>query len=192
MGPRCPSMNPARRILITDDDAALRQSLAKQLQLHEEFDIGEAASGGGLTPVITFTSLTCDSSLADFQPARAISYGEVRASTARDRAPSPPSHNRRANLDDWRRNGVPDSPRGLTIRRRRPVKQTPMCHEAKRRATYGQDDGTVLSDMTREYWRASRVLRSRAIDRPCDRTPAQRFLVTPAADRKHVMKGQLP
>ena len=60
------------------------------------------------------------------------------------------------------------------------MKQTPMCHDAKRCATYGQDDGTVLSGMTREYWRASRVLRSRAIDRPCDRTTALRFLVTPA------------
>jgi len=34
-----------RRILIVDDDTALRQSLAEQLQLHEEFEIGEAASG---------------------------------------------------------------------------------------------------------------------------------------------------
>lgn len=56
------------------------------------------------------------------------------------------------------------------------MKQTPMCHEAKRRATHGQKDCAVLAGMTREYWRASQVLRSRAIDRPCDRTTAQRFL----------------
>ncbi len=35
-----------KRVLIVDDDSALRRSLAEQLQLHEEFDIGEAASGG--------------------------------------------------------------------------------------------------------------------------------------------------
>ncbi len=57
------------------------------------------------------------------------------------------------------------------------MKQTPMRHEAKRRATHGQKDCSVLAGMTREYWRASQVLRSRAIDRPCDRTTALRFLV---------------
>ena len=72
------------------------------------------------------------------------------------------------------------------------MKQTLMRHEAKRNATHGQKDCAVLAGMTREYWRASRVLRSRAIDRACDRTTAQRFLVTPAADRKYVMKGQVP
>ena len=34
-----------KRVLIVDDDSALRQSLTEQLQLHEEFDIGEAATG---------------------------------------------------------------------------------------------------------------------------------------------------
>ncbi len=34
-----------RRVLLVDDDAALRQSLAEQLTLHEEFDIEEAESG---------------------------------------------------------------------------------------------------------------------------------------------------
>ncbi len=35
-----------KRVLIVDDDSALRQSLAEQLQLHEELDIGEAGTGG--------------------------------------------------------------------------------------------------------------------------------------------------
>ena len=35
-----------KRVLIVDDDSALRRSLAERLQLYEEFDIGEAASGG--------------------------------------------------------------------------------------------------------------------------------------------------
>ncbi len=38
-------MTLGRRILLVDDDTALRQSLAEQLQLHEEFEIGEAGSG---------------------------------------------------------------------------------------------------------------------------------------------------
>lgn len=38
-------MNPAKRILLVDDDEALRQSLAEQLQLHEEFETAEAATG---------------------------------------------------------------------------------------------------------------------------------------------------
>ena len=39
-------MNLARKILIVDDDPNLRETLAEQLRLHEEFDIGEAGSGG--------------------------------------------------------------------------------------------------------------------------------------------------
>jgi DNA-binding response OmpR family regulator len=35
----------SKRILVVDDDPALRQSLAEQLQLHEEFLTGEAESG---------------------------------------------------------------------------------------------------------------------------------------------------
>jgi DNA-binding response OmpR family regulator len=35
-----------KRILIVDDDDALRQSLAEQLQLHDEFEIVQAISGG--------------------------------------------------------------------------------------------------------------------------------------------------
>ncbi|MEE8274992.1 MAG: response regulator transcription factor [Alphaproteobacteria bacterium] len=38
-------MTGGRRILIVDDDDALRQSLAEQLQLHDEFAISEAATG---------------------------------------------------------------------------------------------------------------------------------------------------
>ena len=98
----------------------------------------------------------------------------------RPRATGPPPQPRRdwrANLDDWRRNGLSDSPRKLTIRRRRPVKLTPMPHEAKCRTAHGRGDGAVLAGMTREYWRASQVLRSLAIDRPCDRTTALRFLI---------------
>ena len=56
------------------------------------------------------------------------------------------------------------------------MKQTPMRHEAMRHAAHGQKDYSVLPGMTREYWRASRVLRSRAIDRSCGRETAQRFL----------------
>jgi DNA-binding response OmpR family regulator len=36
---------PGRTILIVDDDAALRHSLAEQLHLHEEFEIEECGSG---------------------------------------------------------------------------------------------------------------------------------------------------
>ena len=39
-------MKPARKILIVEDDPNLRESLAEQLRLHEEFEIGEAGSGG--------------------------------------------------------------------------------------------------------------------------------------------------
>jgi DNA-binding response OmpR family regulator len=38
-------MAPGHKILIVDDDAALRRSLAEQLQLHEEFLAAEAANG---------------------------------------------------------------------------------------------------------------------------------------------------
>ena len=53
------------------------------------------------------------------------------------------------------------------------MKQTPMPHEAERRAFVAQ---ALRAIMTREYWRASQVLRSLAIDRSCDRETAQRFL----------------
>ena len=76
------------------------------------------------------------------------------------------------------------------------MKQTPMRLEAKRRAAHGRDDGAVRAGLTREYWRASQVLRSLAIDRPCDRTTALRFLINLARcdeyDRLHcVASGTL-
>ncbi|MFP6743753.1 MAG: response regulator transcription factor [Alphaproteobacteria bacterium] len=40
------SASSHRQILLVDDDAPLRESLAEQLRLHEEFDISEAGSGG--------------------------------------------------------------------------------------------------------------------------------------------------
>ncbi len=46
MGLRERSATLGKRILIVDDDDALRQSLAEQLQLHEEFVISDAADGG--------------------------------------------------------------------------------------------------------------------------------------------------
>jgi len=39
-------VTPGKRILIIDDDEALRRSLAEQLHLHEEFSISEAPTGG--------------------------------------------------------------------------------------------------------------------------------------------------
>jgi DNA-binding response OmpR family regulator len=39
-------MGSGRKILIIDDDEALRHSLAEQLQLHEEFSAAEAGTGG--------------------------------------------------------------------------------------------------------------------------------------------------
>jgi DNA-binding response OmpR family regulator len=38
-------MNLGRKILVIDDDAPLRRSLAEQLELHEEFAIAEAGTG---------------------------------------------------------------------------------------------------------------------------------------------------
>ena len=39
-------MTAAKNVLLVDDDEALRQSLAEQLDLHEEFVCGQAATGG--------------------------------------------------------------------------------------------------------------------------------------------------
>ena len=56
------------------------------------------------------------------------------------------------------------------------MKHIPVRHEAARPRPRGQVATAVLAGMTREYWRASQVLRGRAIDRPCDRATALRFL----------------
>jgi DNA-binding response OmpR family regulator len=40
-------MKPRRKILLVDDDEALRRSLSEQLTLHEEFDIVEAGTADG-------------------------------------------------------------------------------------------------------------------------------------------------
>ena len=45
-------MSNIRKILIVDDDGALREALAEQLRLHEEFTVTEAATAGaGMTAV---------------------------------------------------------------------------------------------------------------------------------------------
>ncbi len=40
-------MSVGKKILLVDDDEALRSSLSEQLQLHEEFEVGEAADAAG-------------------------------------------------------------------------------------------------------------------------------------------------
>ena len=40
-------MSVGKRVLLVDDDAALRQSLAEQLELHAEFSIVQATNGAG-------------------------------------------------------------------------------------------------------------------------------------------------
>lgn len=44
-GERFVQTKAGKRILVIEDDEALRQSLAEQLQLHEEFEVDEAADG---------------------------------------------------------------------------------------------------------------------------------------------------
>jgi DNA-binding response OmpR family regulator len=61
-------MAGGRRILIVDDDNALRHSLAEQLQLHEEFAVVEAASGGqalDVTKQQNFDAILLDIGLPD-------------------------------------------------------------------------------------------------------------------------------
>ena len=45
-------MSVARKILIVDDDAALRHALAEQLQLHEEFEALEAETAGAALELV--------------------------------------------------------------------------------------------------------------------------------------------
>lgn len=56
-------MKPRRKILLVDDDEALRHSLAEQLNLHEEFDTVEAGSGEAALKAIKDT--TFDLALLD-------------------------------------------------------------------------------------------------------------------------------
>ena len=56
-------MSAGRTILIVDDDALLRRSLAEQLQLHEEFSTREAGSGGEALDVVR--THHCDAVLLD-------------------------------------------------------------------------------------------------------------------------------
>src|SRR5580658_9512891 len=61
-------MAGGRRILIVDDDMALRHSLAEQLQLHEEFAVVEAGSGGqalDITKQQNFDAILLDIGLPD-------------------------------------------------------------------------------------------------------------------------------
>ena len=61
-------MTAGRKILIVDDDAALRHSLAEQLQLHEEFAVAEAdtaAAALDLTRQQHFEAILLDVGLPD-------------------------------------------------------------------------------------------------------------------------------
>jgi len=61
-------MSLSRKILIIDDDAALRRSLAEQLQLHEEFAVSEAGTGTealDATRVHYFEAILLDVGLPD-------------------------------------------------------------------------------------------------------------------------------
>jgi len=57
-----------KKLLLVDDDQPLRQSLAEQLQLHEEFAIHEAESGSGALELCkneTFDAIILDVGLPD-------------------------------------------------------------------------------------------------------------------------------
>ncbi|HYD32624.1 MAG TPA: response regulator transcription factor [Azospirillaceae bacterium] len=61
-------MTSAKTILLVDDDAALRQSLAEQLQLHEEFDTAEADTAAAALAAIrhgVFDAVLLDVGLPD-------------------------------------------------------------------------------------------------------------------------------
>ena len=51
-------MTAQKRILLIDDDPLLRQTLAEQLALYEEFAIEEAASGAQALEKVKVLSLT--------------------------------------------------------------------------------------------------------------------------------------
>src|SRR5690348_18024816 len=85
MGLREGRMTGGRRILIVDDDAALRHSLAEQLQLHEEFMAAEAETGTEALEVTKrehFDAIVLDVGLPDMdgrELCRLMRRGGVRA-----------------------------------------------------------------------------------------------------------------
>ncbi|CAO3415601.1 response regulator transcription factor [Azospirillum doebereinerae] len=61
-------MTPPRRILLVDDDTALRQSLAEQLRLLEEFETAEAGDGAAALEIARgggFSAILLDVGLPD-------------------------------------------------------------------------------------------------------------------------------
>ncbi|HYH22372.1 MAG TPA: response regulator transcription factor [Azospirillum sp.] len=61
-------MNPAKRILLVDDDDALRQSLAEQLHMLEEFETVEAGTGAAALDIARrdpFAAILLDVGLPD-------------------------------------------------------------------------------------------------------------------------------
>src|SRR5260221_13736702 len=78
-------MMAGHKILIVDDDAALRHSLAEQLQLHEEFAVAEAAAAGPALEIAkqqTFDAILLDVGLPDMdgrELCRLMRRGGVRA-----------------------------------------------------------------------------------------------------------------
>jgi DNA-binding response OmpR family regulator len=61
-------MSSKKRILLVDDDDALRQSLAEQLQLHQEFETAEAADGAAALAqarAVRFDAMLLDVGLPD-------------------------------------------------------------------------------------------------------------------------------
>src|SRR5258708_6753922 len=78
-------MTAGHKILIVDDDAALRHSLAEQLQLHEEFAVAEAETGAqalDITRQQHFEVILLDVGLPDMdgrELCRLMRRGGVRA-----------------------------------------------------------------------------------------------------------------
>jgi DNA-binding response OmpR family regulator len=61
-------MSSGKKILIIDDDSELRQSLGEQLQLHEEFETGEAGTGAAALEAVKndyFDAILLDVGLPD-------------------------------------------------------------------------------------------------------------------------------
>ncbi len=78
-------MTAGRRILIVDDDQALRQSLAEQLQLHEEFETSAAAAAAEALELVKahyFDAILLDVGLPDMdgrELCRLMRRGGVRS-----------------------------------------------------------------------------------------------------------------